>query len=343
MRLLILLIGLNILVNCTNAKEQPLFLQAELTNINEWSTVTSDTLIFDTFYDINKVEDVIISQANSIVEVSDKKFWVADYLGKVVELNEKGEFSKSILQNGKGPSEILKPLGLAKGVNNTVLAVDGGQQILIKLDATGKEINRISTPSISTISMVDNPLITSSNSIIWNKVLHSDYALIEWDSTGNFKQGLVKNIIPPGKQPIMLNSLAYDYNLTKKRLVYAFKGLPVLFIKDDNQTASAINLDTDIQKNDLEKLIEVKTDDGSNGVKTKIKGVFITNNATVAAIQNQLLYIPNKTSSDIIKYELLSTDRETIKFHYVNKTENHLFLIDVYNRKIYRTSISQFL
>lgn len=341
MRNLFLFCGL-ILINCaTPEKYNSEILDDNFSEIDILLDLPTDTLILDVFYDIETSEDIIINQANSIIEISSEKFWVSDFLGKVVELDNTGSYRATILQTGKGPNEILKPIGMTKNLDNEVYIFDGGQLLFVKLDTSGNELRRINSKSLSSSAMIDQPIVINQNKILWKKIFHSEYALIEWDSLGNFSKGMVNSLVKPGENPAMLNNLVYDYDISTKTLTYAFKPLPSIFIKKSDKIIKQINLHEEITDYSFAQKVNDIKERKTNRVSNLIKEVFLLKEGTLVAYQNNVLFLPNDENKEMRSYQLFDKTNNKAIFHYAVKTANYLFLIDSYNKKIYRVELDK--
>jgi|DeeseametaMP0958_FD_contig_101_368476_length_1335_multi_8_in_0_out_0_1 hypothetical protein len=342
MKNLILFLGFFLTASCVDKQKDISFLQKEITSINDWYQTVSDTLYIDTFYDVETSNDILLEQVNSVIEISKEKFWVSDFLGKVIELDANGRFTKTILKTGKGPQEVLKPIGLTKSSDNTIYVFDGGQQIFIELDTLGNELKRVKNASIPSTVMSISPVVLDENRLLWNKIFHDKFALIEWDSLGNFKEGWIENIIPLGKQPIMLNNLVYDYDYKMNTLLYAFKPLPIIFMRNEVNETNGVYLGQEINLRELEEITSEKKEDGNNGVKNLIKAVFKVGSNTVVAYNNNILVLPDNKTNAVVEFVLANDSNEKPIFHYGYKTQHHFFLIDAYNRKIYNIPLEMF-
>jgi|GEM_PF-3558947 len=342
MRTLLLFFGI-CLLNCSSADNYfSNQLSEDFTEIDIQLELSKDTLFLELFYDVGSSDDVLINQANSIVEVSKNKYWVSDFLGQVVELDNSGNFIATILETGSGPNEILKPIGMGKSPNGDIYVLDSALMAYVVLDTSGNEIRRVPTKSISTSVMVDQPTVLASNRILWKKILHPEFSLVEWDSLGNFSQGIIDNLVKPGETHVMLNNVVYDFDSSSNAFLYAYKPIPTLFERKSGKISRQINLvgsESDYDFNS--KVTEIKNQN-TNRVSNLIKEVFWLKDGILVAHENYVTYLPEGNFTQPKSYQLFNSNGEKAVYHYAGKTSAYLFLFDAFNKRIYRVNLNHF-
>lgn len=336
-----LILCLFLTVGCTGKSihDSQVFPEYDYNSISEWESIQQITMNVETWYSSKDNEAIYLPQPRGIVQVSQDKFWVSDVMvSGIYEFNSKGEYSHQVIGKGKGPKEVMRPFAMAayhSNENDYIYVLDGDQQSILKLDEFGNELTRVYTPSVSNKAMTDYPIIIDENSLIWHTFNREDYTLSEWDSTGHFKKGWVKRIIPLGEQPEMLNAVLYDICAETGTFSYVYRGLPLVFFHNKNEK-TVININPEVN---LEKIISRKSRDEFNSVSTIIKGIAFQDDYIYTGIDNILTVIPVNKNEPIKKLTLINENGEPIIYHFMNKVNKSIFFIDGYNSIIYRMNL----
>jgi hypothetical protein len=201
------------------------------------------------------------------------------------------------------------------------------------------EIGQVVKSKFFPSGVFDNTFKTSDkNSFYWNTFSKEEYSLHEWDSLGNQKKGLVKRIIPLGFNPVTHNNVTFDVG--KDLFVYAYKGLPLVFLKN-RDSLKVVNL---LPKIELEEVnigltpipLELPK---MTSVKNLIRSInIVTSKVYINYLSSLLIYDPKMES--IKKFEFIDSDKNVIKFHKMYLTDNYIYICNLYNLKIFRNSVN---
>ncbi|HKK25585.1 MAG TPA: hypothetical protein VJ941_08165 [Gracilimonas sp.] len=311
----------------------------EYTVLNEWKEVYKDSLKVQSWYSSGNDSTYFISRLSNIEEINEQKFWVYDYIqGKVFEFNEEGLITNEILETGKGPQEVLKPFSIDRYIekeDTLVYVFDGGNKSIIKLNTNGNELGRVYSESITERMMDAQVEILNVNSFIYPNYSTEKYSLIEFDSAGNFKKGWVNRLVPLGKQPVTYNDVAFLVNQDQELFIYSYQGLPLVFVTHGNRKF-VLNLEPKVEISSINTPLEFKEENEGLAVKKLIRTISTIDDYILVNYLSELILIPFDKNNRIIRYKLIDENGNLLKFHFMEVTQNYIFLINGFKGKMYR-------
>jgi len=282
----------------------------------------------------------LLSRVSDIVQVNSDEVWISDFInGEVYSFNISGKFNRKILDRGKGPNETIQPYSMGKyqGENETLIFIlDAEQKAIIVLDKAGNEKFRSYNENVEHRLMEADIKVLNPTRLMFPTYNLNNYALAEFDSKGNFKKGLIPRLIPYGFQPMAYNDLTFDYSPNDNLLVYAYKGLPLIFLdKADKKTV--LNLKPTKKLENLNVPLDTKPENASISVKMLVRNIFIEHSEILVTYLNHILEISIKGNLTVRK-NIFSDQKsgKQITFHFAKNTEDFLFLIDGYRNNIYK-------
>jgi len=284
------------------------------------------------------------SSIGDIKLVTKNKIWISDPIsGVVAEYDSTGKKIRIILDSGRGPNEVEKPSSIIKtnnSYNQFYHIYDVGQKTLIKIDTSGLEHSRFNSSLLGINGLENKIILKENNRILTSSLLYPEYSLIELDSVGNFSKGIVKKIIPDGFQPMTHNNIIFEFSRTNKKLVYAYSGIPIIFI-NDQKNQIGIDLEPKKQLSEINTLLKKLPQNKQITVKKLIKNILIdeTNNQLIVSYLNDILFI-DLEKNKIYLYSFFNRNKEKIKFHTFKKVGDKIFLINFFTGNIKCISLS---
>lgn len=330
--------------NCTNNRSQYL---KQIPDIDKYTIIDksmnaeeSKSLLAELWYNPENLEDHYLSSIKCLEEVGDY-IWICDPMkSEVVSYTEDGQFHKQILGKGKGPLEVVYPSASFSNNSDSIFYIyDSDQTKILGLTKEG-DLKQVITSKFLPSGVLDNSFKSvNRNSFYWNTYSKQNYSLFEWDSLGKPKQGLVKRIIPLGYNPVTHNAVTFD--IKNNLFVYAYKGLPLVFIENESDL-NVINLLPNT------KLEEINTDltpipfsvQKMTSVNNLIRSIDIAEDKIyINYLSTLLIYDLNMES--LKKFEFIDADEKELKFHKMHFTDKYIYISNSFNLKIHRLSINE--
>lgn len=313
---------------------------------NDWKHVYIDTAVVQTWYSSSDSSKFFIAHPSNMVEVGEQEFWVSDYVqGEVLKLDMNGSVIEKVLSSGRGPSEIIRPyaMNVLFTINDTTIYIlDGESKSILGVDKSGVVKKRVYSRSIENRLMESDFKAVQKNSLLYPNYSEEHYALSEYDSLGNFKKGLVERIIPIGKQPITYNDVVFDLRPKENLFAYAYQGLPLVFVENPG-LGFLLNLQPGKEISKINTPLEIKNEEAALSVKKLIRAVSIEQNQLMVGYQSELVIVPFDRTQPIHWYDLIDENGEPVAFHFMEITQNHLFLINGYRGIIYSLNKQTFI
>jgi hypothetical protein len=313
-------------------------------DLENWGKIKNDFFIFDEWLNDNGDSTHQFSMINCVVETTYNTFWICDPIkGQVIEVTNNGIFNRLILDHGKGPKESLTPVFAQKTNLNRKTAFniyDVEQKMIINLDEDGSEIGRIYSQYLPNRGFISKFKYVSKNSFLWTNLRFEEFVLFEWDSLGNTKKGIVPRLIPIGYQPVTHNDVIFDYSISSDILSFSYAGLPLIFIKKLSTQSEqfVINLEPDKTLRDLNTPLDPKPQQEQIQVSILVRSIIIRDNIYIA-YQNKILILPLKKGKKIQNITPVDKNNESISFHFMEITDNHLFLVNHFTGKVYKMAL----
>lgn len=313
----------------------------EYISIYEWGEIHTSTLHIDKIYEAKSDTQAFLGLIGFIEEINDSTLWVADPArGEVTEVDIRGKnvIRRKPLNNGEGPNEVLRPSSIffTGSIDSPIYVMDSGQSCIMIVTSLGFETKRNCSPNIPVTSLSIYLKVPDPNTYLWNTIEHEQYVLAEWDSSGNFKKGLVERLIPVGFQPRTYNNLVYSMDNNRTNFVYAYTGLPLIFVETNGRKA-LINLLPSQQLHEFNVPLDLRSDNTNIGVKGIIRDIHIIHDKIYVSLLTSLLVIDLNQKEDTKEYIFKNMEGDEVKFHMFSVTKNNLYIVDRYNKDIYLT------
>jgi len=171
------------------------------------------------------------------VEKVNDNIWISDPTkGEIIEFNNKGNFIGLIATSGHGPGELQQPASIHFGNNtsifsDTVLVLDSGLKSILLFTLEGDEISRINNELILSEFFNNRILAFRNDSFLVPLMNHDKHVLGIIDQNGDLVDSFVNRIVPLGYQPVTHNRVYFDIETTENKIVYAYHGLPLIFLE----------------------------------------------------------------------------------------------------------------
>lgn len=275
----------------------------------------------------------------------DSMYWITDPInGEVYEFNRQGKFRSTIVTNGSGPNQVIRPTALdpigSKDEKSLVFILDSGRKSIVIFDQEGKETGRISHKSIPA-GIPTWVRSLPNNRLAWPTYQSPKHIIAETTSNAARVSYSVPRLIPVGHQPITHNYALYDYNDDLKIEIYAYSGLPILFLQD-NGINMMYNL---LPYTELEE-INTPLDQLPPGTRVTVnhlhKDLFIDLNKAWILFSDLLVVIDLETFG-IRKYTLTDVNGRSLQFHKMVDGGETLFFINRFTHDFYLISKSSVL
>lgn len=346
------LILLGVLIGC--GQQKPDYLSKvpgielfDYVKIDDWKELSTETLELQPIYKSGEDSLANLARIGFVEEVNDTSIWVADPLkAQVIEFDNshKNGFKRKVLKTGQGPNEVVRPSSIyydQKG-DSLIYIIDSGQSCILTVTYEGIEKERKCLQNIPTQSVSVYFQVLGNNTYVWNSVMHEEYVVAEWDSSGSLTKGLVKRLIPLGYQPITYNNVVFDINKTDSSFVYSYKGLPLIFIKK-NDKKFVINLLPDQRLNEFNVPLDTKSEAANIPVKNIIRDIYLVDDKIFVSLLTELFVIDIKRKRLTKKYIFTREDGSEIKFHMFKATNNKVYVIDQYHNEMYSVSTNSLI
>lgn len=298
-----------------------------LTNVPEHQIQPSFILFGDSIAGTDK----FLVNPTGIVKFKSHFYILDRNLKSIVKLDEEFKFVNIIRQEGRGPGELLNPLDL-EADSNFIYIYDGGN---LQLSAFNENFEFIS--SVEGLPSLNNKNISANNYFVLaidkklavdnNFLLH-----IKENKTLITKKRAFPQIIPPGEQPLALNSLSFHSN-RHGNWIAAYRGLPYLFYFDKDHVLNYyLELPLQVNMLDGESSAQFSGSD-INGIQIQkavpeVRSIFtsviLDDNENIFWHRggNEIFYISNKGNT--IKKFLLNTPYTQHTHLKMFLTDNHL-------------------
>ncbi|TYP93622.1 6-bladed beta-propeller protein [Fodinibius salinus] len=315
----------------------------EYVKAGEWNKKKAvDTLAASLWIDPKNPKNAVYSTPADLVKVGDN-YWICDpMMGSIFKFSSDGNYLETVSARGRGPGETLKPAALYSldGEDGTLIyTVDPPQKSILIFDKEGNEINRIPQETIDR-SLFNNWVIAlRSNRLVWPTYNLDNHVIIKADSSGMIQDSSVHRLIPKGHQPATYNATVYDEDPSKNDIFYAYRGIPVLFYKNPN-AKKMVNLLPRTNLEDLNTPLNIMPHQEKARVKNIIKDIYSYKDRLLVHFRNKFLVISKNSWRSRAFIFVDSSDNKIIPQKIV-LAGNDLFLINRFNLKIYKFSLSE--
>lgn len=316
-------------------------------SIENWAGIKHDTTLVELWYDSNREDGVMLSMVTDIIQTSKGTYWITDVTsGKLLEFDANGNFIRELFRKGRGPSEVIRPVSLAKILNNneeTIYIIDTDQQMIMVSDLNGNEKSRYHLKDLPNSFGGNKLTILSENDLFW-PTHRKDFVLSKRDTLGNVAENFVERLIPSGYQPIMHNNIAYDIIFGEGKLIflYAYQGIPIIMAKiGENQIM--INLEPNSDLESLNTPLELRPLNEQITVSVLIREVFFKEDTIWVAYKSNLYEIPLDMNTEIIIHTFLDPEGKQVMYQSLIEADSNIFLANYRNAKIHKTSLSNII
>jgi hypothetical protein len=188
------------------------------------------------------------------IEKVKDEIWIADPVkGEISAFNADGVFSRVIATRGRGPGELQYPASIyfsshESAESNSVWVLDSGLKSILQFSADDGEINRIENEKILSVFFGNKLIALLNNTFLVHLMDHESHILGVINQNGELIGGYVNRIVPLGYQPFTHNRVYFDVESGSNQLVYAYHGLPLIFLEDmDRESKRVFDFRPDVE------------------------------------------------------------------------------------------------
>lgn len=304
------------------------------------SISVTDTLKPGLWYTTEKAE-IFLKRPTGLALVGER-YWVSDPLtGSIYSVNAMGDHWVTIATEGHGPGEVLHPAVIFSDSEDSsiVYVLDTTSKSVITYSTEGIELGRFHSSWILGEFYHSNVIQSGLNHFLLTISNHETSVLGIIDGNGELIEPLIPKVIPSGYQPVTHNRVTFDYDVEKNILVFAYKGIPVIFIRR-NEKKYLINLMSHKALHELNTPLDVQPLQTRVSVRPLVRNVFIRDNILLVHYNNSLI-IYNLRSNEIMRrYEFKDIDDEPLGIHEMRLAGDFLFLMNSFTAAIYKVKLS---
>lgn len=236
---IILITGL-ILSSCHTKEPWELEVEEQINQLNGDTEVTEINLDLmdpvavepDVLLRLNTSGDVNMGVPRDIIALKDSLYLLDQAQKSILVLDDEGNFTRKIDKAGRGPGEVTRPTGMAAN-EKFIFVYDHGNTRLHMYDRYFNALSSMGAspnPFSRSVSVADSLLyiIDTLRKNAGEVKLIKQYSIYpELKEKGN----LVPRLLPPGRQPAVINDVEFGANAAGYLLV-GYDSLPRLFLYD---------------------------------------------------------------------------------------------------------------
>lgn len=306
-------------VNGINAFENKIYLTPEL-----WLSDTDQEEHFiGTPFWIEKVKD---------------EFWIADPVkGEVSVYSESGKFLRVAATKGSGPGELQTPASIhyyKSHDEDSIWILDPGLQSIIQYSAGSGEEKRIYIDQMLVEFFNNRAVLLTDNRFIIPLMNHEDHVLGVFNRDGELNKTMVNRIVPIGYQPVTHNRIFFDLDTDK--IVYAYHGLPLVFLKDLNGDSKKVyDFKPGIKPEEYNTGLSPRPMSERVSVKSILRDIFIIGDRISFRLENEIVLFNTDTKQVEKVISLKDENGEPLIIQQMIYSEGTYFLIDRLSSGIY--------
>jgi len=276
------------------------------------------------------------------IEKISNEIWIADPLkGEVIAFKKNGEFSRLIATEGRGPGELQQPAGIFyrnkhSEPSDSVWILDSGLKSIISFSLNGEEIDRIHNELILSEFFNNRIIANQDNSFIVPLMNHKRHVLGVIDQNGDLVDSFVNRIVPLGYQPVTHNRLYYDIEFDSKKIVYAYHGLPLIFLEGlDQVNKNLFDFRPNIELRDYNISLNPIPMEERVSVKSIVRDLFIGGNKIYFRLENEIIILNYETG--FVEHTISLVDEEGFPmiFQQMIYSDGTFFLINRFTSDIF--------
>ncbi|MGF1670284.1 MAG: 6-bladed beta-propeller [Balneolaceae bacterium] len=276
------------------------------------------------------------------VEKINEEIWIADPVkGEVLAFEKGGRFARKIASKGGGPGELQQPASIFydeanPSVSNRVWVLDSGLKGIIQFSGNGQEISRIQNEYILPEFFGNRLIVLQNDTFLVPLMNHEKHVLGVIDLNGDLIDSFVNRIVPLGYQPSTHNRVHFDVESGKKKLAYAYHGLPLVFLEGIDRESKVI-YDFRPHQELTEYNIDLtpKPKHERAPVQSVIRDLFINENDIYFRLENDIIIFNYET--DRVEYVISMVDKDgyPMVFQQMIYSNGIFFLINRFNSDIH--------
>lgn len=200
----------------------------------------------------------------------------------------------------------------------------------------GEEIYRIHNEHILSEFFNNRLIANQDNSFIVPLMNHKRHVLGVIDQNGNLVDSFVNRIVPLGYQPVTHNRVYYDIEFGNKIIVYAYHGLPLIFLKGlDEANKKVFDFRPDLELRDYNISLTPIPMEERVSVKSIVRDLFINGNKIYFRLENEIIIL--NYEKGFVEYVISLVDEEgyPMIFQQMIYSNGTFFLINRFTSDIY--------
>lgn len=279
------------------------------------------------------------------IEKVKDEIWIADPVkGEISAFNADGIFSRLIAARGRGPNELQYPASiyfsnLEPAPLKSAWVLDSGLKSILQFNTENGEINRIRSKEILTEFYGNKILVLKDNTFLVPLTDQEKPILGVINQNGELIDGYVNRVVPLGFQPFTHNRVFFDIEPVSNQLIYAYHGLPLIFLEGLNQDRKRVY--------DFRPMMELEeynigltplSAQERVSVNSVIRDLFVNGSKTYFKLDSEIIVF-NHEVGDLEKVITL-IDHEGIEMNFQQMvySDGTFFLINRFTSDIYTIS-----
>ncbi|PWN05701.1 6-bladed beta-propeller [Rhodohalobacter mucosus] len=276
------------------------------------------------------------------IEKVKDEIWIADPVkGEVSAFSANGVFSRVIASRGRGPNELQYPAsiyysGQNRDTSNSVWILDSGLKSILQFSIDEGEQNRIQSKEILTEFYGTKILALENEAFLVPLTDQQNQILGVINQNGELIDGYVNRIVPLGYQPYTHNRVFFDIEPVSNQLVYAYHGLPLIFIEGfDSENKRVFDFRPETELSDYNVDLTPLPAEESISVSSITMDLFVNDSRAFFILENQLVVFNHEKEE--LEKSITLTDHEGIEmiFQQMVYSDGIFFLINRFTSDIY--------